>query len=115
MIQLLWAACLVGSLLERAPERVARDNPYATRPSAARAGAKLFQRECAACHGKAGEGLGTAPPLRSARIAKASPDALFWVLRNGSMRRGMPSFAHLPEPQRWQIIAYLQRNGLSVK
>jgi hypothetical protein len=42
----------------------------------------------------------------------ASPGTLFWVLRNGSLRRGMPSFAHLPEPARWQIITFLQdRSG----
>jgi len=30
------------------------------------------------------------------------------VLRNGSLRHGMPSFAHLPEQQRWQIVTYLK-------
>ena len=39
---------------------------------------------------------------------EASPGALFWVLRNGSLKRGMLSFAHLPEAQRWQIITYLK-------
>jgi hypothetical protein len=36
---------------------------------------------------------------------------MFWVLENGSLHHGMPSFAHLPAPERWQIITYLQ--GLS--
>ena len=39
---------------------------------------------------------------------QASAGALFWILKNGSLRHGMPSFAHLPEPERWQIITYLR-------
>ena len=35
--------------------------------------------------------------------------ALFWALRNGSLNKGMPSFAHLPNPQRWQIITFLRQ------
>jgi hypothetical protein len=30
------------------------------------------------------------------------------VLTNGSLRGGMPSFASLPEPERWQIVEYLK-------
>jgi hypothetical protein len=48
-----------------------------------------------------------APPLNQADVSKAAPGALFWVLRNGSLYRGMPPFAHLPKPQRWQIITFL--------
>ena len=97
-------------LIQRAPaQAAARKNPYEGRERAARAGAKLFARECAACHGSQGEGgLGKAPPLRREEVYGASPGALFWVLRNGALARGMPSFAHLPEAQRWQLITWLQ-------
>lgn len=98
-----------GSTLERVhAQRQSTDNPFEGRTDAARAGAKLYSQECAACHGSQGEGIGKAPPLVSARIRSASPGALFWILRNGSLRRGMPSFAHLPEAQRWQIVTYLK-------
>jgi mono/diheme cytochrome c family protein len=84
-------------------------NPLAGQDRARRAGAKLFSRECASCHGEnGGGGLGKAPPLRQKEIYDGPPGALFWVLRNGSLRRGMPSFAHLPEAQRWQIITWLK-------
>ena len=53
-------------------------------------------------------GTRKAPPLNQADVHEAPHGALLWVLRNGSLKRGMPSFAHLPEPQRWQIIAYLK-------
>ena len=99
-----------GSLLQLAGERATpRTNPFADDAVAARGGAKLFARECADCHGARGQGVGRAPALSSALVRQASPGALFWVLRNGSPGRRMPSFAHLPEAQRWQIITFLQR------
>lgn len=99
----------VGTLVQQAPTKaVLLPNPFEGQPLAKRAGAKLFARECAACHGSDGAGIGKAPPLNRADIQDASAGALFWVLRNGSLKRGMPSFAHLPEPQRWQIIVFLR-------
>ena len=99
----------VGTLVQQAPARTTSvGNPFAGQQRAERAGAKLFARECAPCHGPAGGGMRTAPPLNQADVQEAPPGALFWVLRNGSLKRGMPSFAHLPEAQRWQIITYLR-------
>ena len=103
------AGARVGTLVQQAPPKAkALSNPFEGRERARRAGAKLFARECAACHGPDGAGMGKAPPLNRADVHEASPGALFWVLRNGSLKRGMPSFAHLPEAQRWQIITYLK-------
>ena len=102
---LAWA----GSLLQSAPPKaLSLANPLAGNETARRAGAKLFRKECAACHGLNGEGFEKAPPLRRADIAEAPPGALFWVIENGSLYHGMPSFAHLPEPQRWQIVTFLE-------
>jgi mono/diheme cytochrome c family protein len=84
-------------------------NPLDGQERAQRAGAKLFARECSSCHGRNGVGgLGKAPPLRQSEVYDAPPGALFWILRNGALHRGMPSFAHLPEAQRWQIISWLK-------
>ena len=97
------------SLIRQAPAKaLGRTNPFAGRALAERAGAKLFARECSACHGVGGK---NAPPLAQREVYEAALGALFWVLKNGSVWRGMPSFAHLPEPQRWQIIAYLQETS----
>ena len=88
--------------------RAAASNPFAGSERARRAGAKLYRNECQACHGANREGYGKALPLTSAEVQNAAPGALFVVLTNGSLRGGMPSFASLPEPQRWQIVEYLK-------
>jgi len=119
--KLISCACLlVGiawadgqSLIGQAPPKAAAmSNPLESQgraERAQRAGAKLFARECASCHGRNGMGgAGKAPPLRQREVYDAPPGALFWVLRNGSLHHGMPSFAHLPDAQRWQIITWLR-------
>ncbi|MGA3131104.1 MAG: c-type cytochrome [Terracidiphilus sp.] len=86
----------------------ARGNPYAGRPEAVSAGGNLFAQNCAQCHGVDAEGRHGRPSLRSERVAHSTDGELAWLLRNGSLRKGMPSWNILPEPERWQIIAYLR-------
>ena len=90
-----------------------QQNPYGGDEKASRAGAKLYRQECASCHGQNRQGLEKAPPLNVAPVVKASPGVLFRILTNGSLRRGMPSFAHLPEARRWQLITYLQSEAVA--
>ena len=86
---------------------VSRVNPYEGRDDAARAGAKLYERYCASCHGVNAEGKRRIPPLRPA--AKSTPAGeLDWLLKNGSLKRGMPSWSQLPPEQRWQIVTFLK-------
>lgn len=107
LLMIAWAR--LGSLLQQAPAKSAAiRNPMEGQDRAQRAGAKLYARECAACHGANGTGREKAPPLNRPEVYNAAPGALFWVLRNGSLHTGMPSFAHLPEAQRWQIVTYVQ-------
>jgi mono/diheme cytochrome c family protein len=98
-----------GSLVQDATTKARPlTNPFDGYPRAPAAGARLYRRQCAACHGRNARGSGKAPSLIRAGVAEAPPGALFWVLKNGSLDRGMPSFAHLPEARRWQIISYLR-------
>jgi mono/diheme cytochrome c family protein len=85
-----------------------RTNPYAEEPSAAQAGQKLFARYCSPCHRANHAGKWRAPDLRSPVVRETTPGELFWILRNGMLRQGMPSWANLPEEQRWQIVTWLQ-------
>ena len=101
--------CHGASPLEKAPTKVmAKANPYEGQDSAWRAGRKLFERECSACHGRLGEGSEGKPALASREVAEAKPGAVEWLLRNGSIVHGMPSFSRLPEAQRWQIVTFVQ-------
>jgi mono/diheme cytochrome c family protein len=109
MVLLVLAAGLRGDLLQRTPaSAAARTNPYEGQDHARRAGRKLFAQHCAACHGEQAQGRGKAPPLAQPSVHAAAPGILFHAITNGSLRVGMPSFAAIPEPQRWQIITYLK-------
>lgn len=98
-----------GKWLTRVPDKDrVQSNPYAADPDARAAGAKLFGRYCAECHGENGEGKGGHPALVSSRVQHASDGELQWLLRNGSLRNGMPSWSSLPTEQRWQIISHVR-------
>jgi mono/diheme cytochrome c family protein len=81
-----------------------KGNPYEGQADAVKAGAKLYQRYCVSCH-EAGD---KAPPLTSPGVRAMTPGQLFGVLKDGRIARGMPSWAQLPEEQRWQIITWLK-------
>ncbi len=103
---LLASAGWGSSLVQQAPESWRkRPNPVAEEQGA---GAKLYRRECIGCHGMRSKGIGTAPPLVTPVVQGASDGALFWVLRNGAVFHGMPSFAYLPEARRWQIVTFVK-------
>jgi mono/diheme cytochrome c family protein len=107
VVALAWAGH--GSLVQEAEAQGGEaTNPLEGSALAKAAGAKLYARECAACHGQNRQGRGSVPPLNQGEVHDASPGALFWILRNGALHRGMPSFARLPERQRWQIITFLR-------
>jgi len=102
--------------LAKAPKKaVARRNPMEHDPEAVAAGGKLFDLHCAECHGETAEGGRKAPSLRAREVQQATPGTLFWILTNGVVRRGMPVWSKLPEPQRWQIVTYLKSLGPAEK
>ncbi len=86
----------------------ARTNPLAGSPELAAGGRKLFQRNCAQCHGAEGQGMKKAADLQLPVVQQQTDGALFWKITNGNSRRGMPSFSGLPEMQRWQIVLFLR-------
>lgn len=95
--------------LRRAPPSTrSLKNPFTGQPDAIAAGKKLFERHCAQCHGTNARGQDNAPDLHSQEIRNAPPGSLFWVLRNGRIRKGMPSWSRLPDQQIWQLVTYLQ-------
>jgi mono/diheme cytochrome c family protein len=85
-----------------------KKNPFAGDPQAVAAGGKLFEQHCAECHGMKAGGTRKGPSLLREEVQQATPGTLFWILSNGVVRRGMPVWSKLPEPQRWQIVTFLQ-------
>jgi mono/diheme cytochrome c family protein len=41
------------------------------------------------------------------------PGAIFWILTNGVVRKKMPVWSKLPEPQRWQLVSYIKSLGIA--
>ncbi len=105
----LWASAGDGAWRKNVPEKDRlRPNPLAGDADAVAAGGKLFRQHCAACHGEDANGKGKKPSLHSEHVRGATEGELQWLLTNGSLKNGMPSWSRLPEAQRWQIVSYLK-------
>jgi len=98
--------------LQKAPEKARnRPNPLQNDADAVAAGAILFEQHCAECHGNVAEGSRKGPSLLVPEVQTAPPGAIFWVLTNGVVRKKMPVWSKLPEPQRWQLVRYIKSLG----
>lgn len=98
--------------IAKAPEKYRnRLNPLANDPDAAAAGKVLFEEHCEDCHGVGAKGGRKAPSLRAKEVQEAAPGAIFWILTNGVVRKKMPVWSKLPEPERWQLVSYIKSLG----
>jgi len=111
---LLWTGFATGAAdgawLAKVPAKDhERSNPYQGQPDAIAAGRRIFVEHCLHCHGENAEGTKKRPPLRSQRVQQQATEGdLHWLLFNGNMKKGMPSWAKLPDQQLWQVIAYVK-------
>ena len=98
-----------GYWLRHVPESARkRKNPLAGQAVAIEAGRKLYGNHCASCHGVDANGRGKRPSLHSERVHHATDGELSWLLQNGDLSKGMPSWSKLPDQQRWQLISYIR-------
>jgi len=99
-----------GAWLTQVPARDhQKPNPYQEQTDAVAAGRRIFVDHCAKCHGENAEGTKKRPPLKSQRVQRqATVGDLHWLLVNGNMKKGMPSWTKLPDPQIWQVITYVK-------
>jgi mono/diheme cytochrome c family protein/ketosteroid isomerase-like protein len=90
-------------------------NPIAATPDAITAGAKVYEVNCARCHGPKGAGDGPgakaikpAPPDLTGREAQSRPDGeLFYKITEG--KRPMPPMkSALTDEQRWQLVHFVR-------
>jgi mono/diheme cytochrome c family protein len=99
-----------GSWLKQVPAKDHdRNNPYEGRAEAVAAGRLVYEDHCAKCHGENAQGTKKRPPLTSPRVQQeATVGDLHWLLVNGNMKRGMPSWSKLGDPQIWQVVTYVK-------
>jgi len=102
-----------GSWMKHVPAKDhERKNPYYGQADAVAAGHLVYEDHCAKCHGENAEGTKKRPSLRSARVQQEATEGdLHWLLVNGNMGRGMPSWSKLGDPQIWQTIRYVRSLG----
>ena len=81
-------------------------NPFERQPPPDAGG--LYASRCAPCHGAKGEGTGNVPSLSNARVHAATDGEVFWFITQGDVKNGMPSWADLPEADRWKIVTLLR-------
>jgi glucose/arabinose dehydrogenase len=107
-VALLFAGA-VDTKFHNAPSSAqAMKNPYEGDAAAAQAGRRLYARNCLSCHGKLGKGTGNVPSLVGGKLESVPPGEVFWFITKGAKDNGMPSWAFLPEKQRWQIVTYVK-------
>ncbi|HLH08613.1 MAG TPA: c-type cytochrome [Terriglobales bacterium] len=99
-----------GAWLNKVPAKEHdKANPYRNQAEAQIAGGRIFAEHCAQCHGKQAQGDKKHPSLHSDRVQQQATEGdLHWLLVNGYMSRGMPSWSKLGNPQIWQVITYIK-------
>ena len=107
---------LVASIVFASPALVA------AQAGNAMAGKALYELRCVGCHGEKGDGKGPAAELvvpkprdfttglykirTSANKAPTDQD-LFRIITDGMPGTSMPSWAVLPDKERWNLVAFL--------
>jgi mono/diheme cytochrome c family protein len=99
-----------GAWLTAVPAREhTKINPFKDQQDAISAGRRVYVDHCLHCHGENAEGTKKRPALRSDRVQQQATEGdLHWLLVNGSMRKGMPTWSKLGDSQIWQVISYLK-------
>ena len=78
-------------------------------------GRRLFQGQCARCHGMDGAG-GTGPGLNRSTLGRASDDqALFSVIKEGIRGTEMPAAWQMIDGEIWQVAGYVGSLGRTAR
>jgi mono/diheme cytochrome c family protein len=96
----------------------ARLSPYRSDGQAWLGGGRLFQDQCAVCHGDDGSGKSTigrnlypkAPDMRASATQALTDGELYFIITNGIRYTGMPGWEgeHTPA-EVWRLVAFVRR------
>ncbi len=96
------------SIMERTPISPDKDS--------LQRGEKLYQQQCAVCHGQNGRGDGPAASGMQSKPANFldlehsriyGPGEKYWIVGNGSGATGMPAFSQISPADRWHLVNYI--------
>jgi len=114
--------CLEKRSIQAAPlEYIDKVNPLKSEPRNFKKGKVLYRikakRACKFCHGMEGLGDGSMSDLQPMPprnftcknyMNNIKDGELFWVVREGIIDSGMPSYKHLSDKKIWQLILYIR-------
>ena len=111
----------MAAAAQQKPAAGAIKNPVAASPTSIATGKKLYDSQCASCHGTAGKGDGKAGAL-----LKPTPSDLtdgdwkhgqtdsdiFTVIRDGAKQTGMRAYgSRIPTNDIWNLVNYVRTLG----
>ena len=106
-----------GALRARIEKEIRQNVPVAADEGTYMAGANVYTRDCAICHGfpnmepgPIAEGMFPKPPhlFRGKGVTDDEPGETYWKIANGIRLSGMPGFKQsLTETQMWQASVLL--------
>ena len=114
--------CLEQRAIKTAPtEYLDKVNPLRDEPRNLKKGKVLYRlkakKACKFCHGMEGLGDGSMSDLQPMPprnftcknyMNKIKDGELFWVIKEGIIDSGMPSYKHLSDKKIWQLIHYIR-------
>jgi mono/diheme cytochrome c family protein len=103
------------------PEAAKLKNPVAANASSLAAGKKLYDAQCASCHGVSGKGDGKAGALLKPMPSDLtdaewkhgrSDGEMFTVIRDGAKQTGMRAYgSRFPANELWNLVNYVRSLG----
>ncbi len=121
MKRLLWLVVLVSFFFLSFTGVVLAKDPKAPKKTKelVSTGKKLYETNCASCHGVKGEGKGPAAaaltphpvdfaqPLKDWPNTKGNPEKVFDVISNGIPNSAMVAWKQFSEKERWGLVYYV--------
>jgi mono/diheme cytochrome c family protein len=103
------------------PNTAKMKNPVAATPASVAAGKKLYDGQCASCHGAAGKGDGKAGALLKPVPSDLtdgdwkhgqSDGQIFAIIRDGAKQSGMRGYgSRIPANDIWNLVNYVRSLG----